>query len=777
MFRKYQTWIVILFLSLSQSIFAQNDAALRTQSNEGMWLPLKANALNYEEMSKMGFELPKEKLYNEDAPSLEDGIVKLDGGSCSAEIISPQGLVLTNHHCAYDAIASLSTEENDLLTDGFWSASMEDELPIEGSTAGFLVHSEEVTSQLLDENGELVSDFEEKIKEITEKATEGTDYEAEVEEMFHGSEYYLFVYEVFKDVRLVGAPPSSIGKFGGDTDNWMWPRHTGDFSLLRVYAGPDNKPAEYSPDNKPYKPAHYFPISLRGVDEFDYAMIMGYPGSTSRYLTSTEIKLALNRTNLDQSHLLGLKARVMKEAMDKDDAVRIALASDYASLMNYYKYLIGQTTMMKRYDVPGEKEEEEKEFQNWVAADEERKEKYGNVLKKIAELHDGIEETDQFMTYFNFSLSQTQSLNLAYKSLGLLNAPAGEEEMVALLDETKEMADEHFESFYYDIDKEVFTAYALSLFESVPQDLHPNVFASILAPPPPPPVVEEVTPVEEPEKPKKKKKKRKKRKKKNAEPEPEPVVVAEAKPEPPVIEQLSDEEKIVRWAEVAYMNSIFTDKGRYEAFLESPSPQAMQQDPIMRYLFGLAIPYQTQVLARASAFDEQIEPLSKTYVQGLREMHSDKKFYPDANSTMRISYGRVLAYEPRDGVFYDYFTTIDGVMEKEDPDSDEFMVEPKLKELWAKKDFGRYADDEGNLVTCFLTNNDITGGNSGSPVLNNRGELIGVAFDGNWESMASDIHIFPQFNRTISVDIRYVLFVIDKFAGATRLIEEMTIVE
>ena len=777
MFRRYLTWVVILFLGFSQTLLAQDNAALRTQSNEGMWLPLKANKLNYEDMSKMGFELPKEKLYNEEAPSLEDGIVKLDGGSCSAEIISPQGLVLTNHHCAYDAIASLSSEDNDLLTDGFWSKSMEDELPIEGSTAAFLVHSEEVTAQLLDANGELADNFEEKINELTEKATEGTHYEAEIEQMFHGSEYYLFVYEVFKDVRLVGAPPSSIGKFGGDTDNWMWPRHTGDFSLLRVYAGPDNKPAEYSADNKPYKPVHYFPISLKGVDEFDYAMIMGYPGSTSRYLTSTEIKLALNRTNLDQSHLLGLKGRIMKEAMDQDDAVRIALASDYASLMNYYKYLIGQTTMMNRYDVPGEKEEEENGFLNWVAKDEKRKEKYGTVLQDIAKIHDGIEETDQFMTYFNFSLSQVQSLNLAYKSLSLLNAPAGEEEMVALLEETKEMSDEHFKTFYYDIDKDVFTAFALSLFENVPEDLHPNVFASILAPPPPPPVIEEVAPVEEPEKPKKKKKKRRKKKNKKAEPAPEPVTITEVMPEPPVVEELSDEEKIARWVEVAYLNSIFTDKGRYEAFLESPSPQGLQQDPIMRYLFGLAIPYQTKVLATASAFDEELEPLSQTYIQGLREMKSDKSFYPDANSTMRISYGRVLAYEPRDGVFYDYYTTIDGVMEKEDPESDEFMVEPKLKELWMKEDFGRYANDEGELVTCFLTNNDITGGNSGSPVLNSRGELIGVAFDGNWESMASDIHIFPQFNRTISVDIRYVLFVIDKLAGATRLIEEMTIVE
>ena len=783
MFQKIVGWIVVLGIMLAPVVgSAQNAAALRTQSNEGMWLPLKANELNYEEMKAMGFELPKEKLYNESDPSLEDAVVKLNGGSCTAEIISDQSLVLTNHHCAYDAIASLSSEDNDLLTDGFWAESMEDELPIEGGTAAFLVYSKEVTDQLLDEDGKPVEDMEAKMEEIISEASEGNDYQVEVEEMFHGSEYYLFVYEVYTDVRLVGAPPSSIGKFGGDTDNWMWPRHTGDFSLLRVYAGPDNKPADYSEDNKPYKPKHHFPVSLKGVDEFDFAMIMGYPGSTSRYLTASAIELALKRTNIDQSHLLGMKGKIMKAAMDKDDATRIALASDYASLMNYYKYLIGQTTMMNRYKVPDAKRAEEKEFQEWANANEERKENYGSVLEEIAEIHKGYDDVDQFMTYFNFTLSQTDALNLAYHSLSLMGAQGDEEAMKPIVEDLQDKAEDHFKTFYYDIDLKTFTAFAVSFYEEVNEEFRPGIFESILAPPPPPVIEEKPEPTPEPEEPMDKKKKKKKKKKKNKK-----EAVAEVADEAPVLEvkevpkikmpELSPQEKIKRWAEVAYMNSIFTDKERYGQFLETPSLEVMQQDPLMRYLFGMAITYNTQAAAAAANFSSKIEPLRKSYIQGRREMHPDEAFYPDANSTMRLTYGRVLAYEPRDGVFYDYYTTLDGVMEKEDPDSEEFIVPGKLRKLWEKKDFGQYANEDGELVTCILTNNDITGGNSGSALLNGNGELIGVAFDGNWESMASDIHIFPQFNRTISVDIRYVLFVIDKMAGAKRLIDEMTIVK
>ncbi|GAB4409216.1 MAG: S46 family peptidase [Bacteroidia bacterium] len=706
--------------------------------------------MNYTDMQALGCELSADMIYNEDQPSVEDGIVRLNGGQCTAEMISAQGLMLTNHHCAYDAIASLSSETNDLLTDGFWSASMEEELPIEGATAAFLIRSENIT-QMVEGRGELNPfEIEELLDSIATAAVAGTGYDAEAKPMFHGGEYYLFVYEVYRDVRLVGAPPSAIGKFGYDQDNWMWPRHTGDFSLLRVYAGPDNKPATYSPDNKPYQPKHFFPISLGGVDSADFAMILGYPGSTERYLTSAAVKMALENSNLHKIKIMGAQTDIMKAAMDQSDAVRIKLASNYASLMNSYKYFIGQTTMLERYDIAGKKAEEEMAYQAWVDADPDRQEKYGTVLKDIARLHDLYVTTDKFMNYLLYGMLSPDAMGFSYAQLNGLQSAlnAGDEEMLAAtIEEVQAEMGEHFDNFVYEVDRDVFAATLVLFYQEIPASLHPPMLKQIAE--------GEVADVAEDGGKKKKKKK---------------------KPMPEMV-QLSPEERIRQWAVQAYSTSYATSRERLEALLANPQPKALDNDPLLNFVSDALGFYRDRVALSYYTFDFQVEALSKTYIQGLKEKHPEKKFYPDANSTMRLTYGRVLPYEPRDAVTYDYYTTIEGIMEKDSPTDPDFFVPEKLRALYQARDYGRYAAPDGGMRVCFLTTNDITGGNSGSPVLNARGELVGCAFDGNWEAMAGDIYVFPNLNRTIAVDARYVLFIIEKYAGATRLIEEMKIVE
>lgn len=760
-----------VYMMLVPGLIAQNSSA---QPNyEGMWLPLKLKDLNSEDIKEEGCEVPVEQIYNEEAASLEDAILRLDGGKCTGEIISGKGLVLTNHHCAYDYIANLSTPENDLLTNGFWAKSQEEELPIEGAYVSFLKHSEDVTEIVQAEFAKIGANpflEEEILDSIAAAATEGTDLEAEVKEMFHGAEYYLFVYESYRDIRLVGAPPVSIGKFGRDQDNWMWPRHTGDFAMIRIYADANNGPAKYAEDNQPYKPEHFFPISLDGVEEGDYAMIMGYPGTTSRYLTSSAINLTLNQTNLDQINLMGQQARIMKGAMDQDDGVRIKLASDYSSLMNQYKYLIGQTTMLDRYDIVGERQKEEEIFQSWADSSPDRQEKYGSVLADLADLHEIHVGADKFYSYMVYNALAPQASGFAYQTLMDLEGAleSGEQEQIdeSVKKARKEMKS-HFKHFVKEVDEQVFATMFMTYYNDLPDVLYPSTYTDILqptpvAPPPPEPVVEE--------QPKKKKKKRRKKGKKA---EPEPVVITDL---PQTEPEKSVEQKILEFTQNAYATSIATDEERFKAFLDNPDLATLQDDPILYYVGGIMDFYYDRVAYSKISFEYQTNSLRKAYIEGQREQFPDKTFYPDANSTMRVTYGQVWSYQPKDGVIYDYQTTLDGVAEKYNPDDPDYYVDPKLLELFEKQDFGRYSDND-EMPVCFLTTNDITGGNSGSPVLNSKGELIGCAFDGNWESMTGDIYIFPQFSRTICVDARYVLFVVDKFAGASYLLDEMKIVQ
>lgn len=713
----------LLVFSLLFSLLLPFASFAQQRGTEGMWLPVNVKNLNYKDMKTMGFKLGPDEVYSNDKSSLKDVIVRLNGGMCTCEIISSQGLMLSNHHCAYDGVASLSTVERDFLTDGFWAKSLAEEIPIPGAYISLLVKSEDVTEQIVGKDKSVIdpTTIEQNKQAVIKKYTEGTNYTAQVKDMFGGLEYYVMLYEDYKDIRLVGVPPSSIGKFGGDTDNWMWPRHTGDFSMMRIYADKDNKPAEYSKDNVPFKPKKWLPISLKGVKDGDYTMIMGYPGNTTRYLTSRQIQFALDQTNNDRYGLMDQKLKIMKKYMDKNDTIRIGMAADYASLANYWKYIEGQNTMLKRHKVADIKAKEEAEYKKWAKG-----KKYETVLDDIAKLHEGYNNTDKFVSYLNFGIFGPKASVMASQFNRMLMSweakPDDKDLATKAIEKMKPALEEQEKEFFPIVDKDIMAASILSFIRDIPKDMQPEIFGKIM----------------------------------------------EGK-------GANDEEKVRLWVNNAYATSIVTNRANMKGFFERPALEILQNDPLVSLVNGTIKFFRKNVAPSYALTEQQIDNLSKLYIEGLREMHKNKKFYPDANSSMRVTYGKVASYYPRDGVFYDYYTTLDGVIEKEDNTNDEFKVPAKLHQLWERKDFGQYALPNGKMPVCFLTTNDITGGNSGSPVINGNGEIIGCAFDGNWEAMAGDIYVFPNYNRTIAVDIRYVLFVVEKFAGATNIIKELEI--
>jgi hypothetical protein len=722
---------IILCIGLGSNVFA----------DEGMWLPLHVERLNYVDMDKMGLQLTADEIYSINHSSLKDAIVNLGGGFCTGEIISDEGLLLTNHHCGYDFIQGHSTVENDILTNGFWAKTKEDELPNEGLFVQFLVRIEDVTKDVLKKVKDKMSEAERNevietaIGEITEKAKGTSHYEVKVKSFYEGNEFYLFVYETFRDVRLVGTPPESIGKFGGDTDNWMWPRHTGDFSLFRVYSAPDGKPAEYAPENIPLKPRHHLPVSLDGVQENDFAMVFGYPGSTSRYMTSFGVKLAIEKTNPARVMIRGKKLEIMKKHMDADPATRLAYASTYASVSNYWKYFIGQTRGLQNLDVYSKKVAIEKELSDWVSARKSRINQYGNPVQEIASAYDKVEEyTIPFYYHYEAGFG-IEFVKEFYRLSSLKKALEGkdnEEELNGLIEKTKASASRFFKDYRARIDHEIFVAMAEHFLNDLDTAFVPEAFLA-------------ANPVGEGQ---------------------EPFFDGF---------EASRKMDIEALANYVFDNSILVDKEKMRTFLEDPSAGVLENDPGYKVAESVYDSYKELSAKRGEAMGE-LEKGRRNFIAGLREMNDNKKYYPDANSTMRLTYGKVLSYDARDAVHFHYLTTLKGVMEKEDPANPEFIVHPRLKELYEKRDFGPYGED-GNLYVGFLTNNDITGGNSGSPVINGNGQLIGTAFDGNWEAMSGDIAFEPELQRCISVDIRYVLFVIDKFAGAGHLVDEMTIIK
>ncbi|WP_237144320.1 S46 family peptidase [Pontibacter pamirensis] len=712
---------------LSLLLLVSLNVPFTAKADEGMWLPMLIKRLNYTDMQKQGLQLTAEEIYSVNNSSLKDAIVQF-GGFCTGEFISPEGLLLTNHHCGFGAIQSHSTTEHDYLTDGFWATSKDQELPNEGLYVDILHHMDDVTAKVLEgidnntpeeQRARLVA---ERTQALAKEASENGKYVTYVRDFFNGNEFYLFVYNRYNDVRLVGAPPSSIGKFGGDTDNWMWPRHTGDFSMFRVYMAPDGSPAAYAQNNVPYQPKHHLPINIGDKEPGDFSMVFGFPGRTKRFMTSHGLKLEVNQLNKSRIKLREQKLGLWKEDMDKDPATRIKYASKYASTANYYKYSIGQNEGIKRMRTIEGKIVDEDKFQNWANADATRKATFGNVLSEINDAYTNIEKYNLGTVYLNEAVLGVESLLMAYRLSPLYNTlksgnPAAVQKAV---EDVMPRVESHFKDYNAPSDKKVFAALMKNYYEDIPKEQQPEEFKKLVS------------------------------------------------------KYEGDFQKL---ADYVYNNSIVVSEQKTREFLDNPTQKKLENDPAFQIVNAIINNYRSNISPKLAESNAKLDKANRLYVAGLRQMNPDKVFYPDANSTLRLSYGAVKDYSPQDGVVYNYYTTLDGVMAKEDPNNEEFVVPAKLKQLYQAKDYGRYANSKGELVTDFITDNDITGGNSGSPVINGRGELIGLAFDGNWEAMTGDLVYDPAYKRTINMDSRYLLFLIDKFAGAQNLINEMTIVD
>jgi hypothetical protein len=707
---------VMLFSMLPASLLA----------NEGMWLVSLLNRMNEAEMKGLGLNLTKEEIYSINTASLKDAIVRLNYGQCTGEVVSDKGLIFTNHHCGYDAIQTLSTVENNLLLDGFCAKSFAEELPIENFKISFLVRIDDVTKDMLSVVNDGMSEADRdkalaaKSKELSAANTNNGMYEVEVKSFFYGNEYYMMVYQTFSDIRLVGNPPESVGKFGGDTDNWMWPRHTGDFSMLRIYADKNNQPAAYSKDNVPFKPKHFLPVNIEGVSEGDFTMIMGFPGRTSRYLTSYGIEQAVETRNPALIECLGTKLESWKSVMDKDARVRLMYAAKYASTANGWKYYIGQTRGLKRLDVKSDKAKIEVNFTKWLNGNGTTKSKYGETLKSIQDYYN---EWDPYVKASTYS----SLCGIGGAEFMAFSADMGEaiKQILAETDETKRKEglaslqadiDAHFKEYDAETDKVVFVNLTVLYRGRITADR-------------------------------------------------------------PTWHAMLDEKykgSAMAYANKLFETSVFVNKDRLMKFLEKPSAKVIDKD--LAYIAASSASSHAMNF-RSLNPQQKFNKGMRQYVAGLREMSPDKAFAPDANSTMRVTYGIVDDYKAADAVHYDYYTTAAGIMEKRDNSNPEFVVPDKLAELITKKDFGRYANEKGELPACFIHNLDITGGNSGSPVIDGDGNIVGIAFDGNWEAMSGDIAFEPELQRTISVDIRYVLFVVEKLMGGKNIVDELKYVK
>ncbi len=699
----------------------------RVLADEGMWLPFLLKQLNESDMKKNGCKLSAKDIYDVNNASLKDAIVHF-GGGCTAEIISDKGLLLTNHHCGYSYVANHSSVDKDYLTQGFWAMNQSEEKTNPGLTATIIQRINDVTAQI---NAGVTDKLSEKqrdsvqqanSKQLIDAATKGTKFEAFVRPFFYGNQYILFVTLTYKDVRLVGSPPSFIGKFGGDTDNWVWPRHTGDFSVFRIYADKNNEPAEYSPDNVPYKPKKSLTISLKGVNEGDFTMVYGFPGRTQEYLFSDAVDITMNQSDPDRVALRDKRLTIMNRFMKANDTTRIAYASNYASIANYWKKWMGEMQGLKKFDAVNKKKEFEKKFLELLSSDPAEKEKFSTVFNEFHAL------------YADYKVYQKQNDYLMECLLGI-NAFTAARAVEKLITTVKkypvESAPKEMGRYYPDIEK-FFKGYNKAMDKSICRTMLEAYAQGV-----------------------------------------------EKKLRVPAIDSLftANQNNYDVITDKIYNESVFVNKDKYLSALKSGDVKALETDIAYRLWKSIAAYYGTNVTPQSSAIDGKLLALYKQYVDKLTKVYKDKKFYPDANSTLRVAYGKVKPYKPRDGVVYTHFTTLDGMMEKEDPNNDDFIVFPKLKELHAKKDYGRFADKDGSLHISFIASNHTTGGNSGSPVLNAKGELIGTNYDRVWEGTMSDIMFNPEICRNIILDVHYTLFVIEKYAGAGYLINEMKIVQ
>ena len=693
------------------------------KADEGMWLPQLLKKYNIEEMRKAGFKLTAEDIYSVNQACLKDAVVGLgrEGSPfhhfCTGELISDKGLMVTNHHCGFGAIQQHSSLEHNYLKDGFWAMSMDAELANPGITASFLVKIEDVTKQVLKIKRKYkdAKKIKKKINKIIKKAVKGTNYQASIKSYFAGNQYFMSVYKIYKDVRLVGAPPSAIGKFGGDTDNWTWPRHTGDFSMFRIYADSNNEPASYSKDNQPLKPKKSFKISLKGVKANDFTMVFGYPGTTKEYLTSHAIKQVVEIENPEKIEIRTKKLNIINKAMNSSELLRIKYAAKAAGVANSWKRWIGEIKGLNRFNTIEEKQQLENKFAIWAKGDEKRAEKYGNVIPQMAKLYAEKEKYAYAYSYaVEAGLRGAEMISFARKINAGLSAKKNADNTKAIA-----YAKAFFKDFDLDTDKEIFTSLISLYIKKSSDDFLPEELKALRG------------------------------------------------------------TDIKAFADKIYADSKFTTLESTVSFIENYNKEKqaeLENDPIVKIASSIVKNFRQNIAPKYYEIDDKVAELQKNWLAGLMEMEADKTFYADANSTFRVAYGHIKGYSPRDAVQFNHYTTLEGIMEKDNPNIYDYDVPAKLRELYKTKNYGKYTQD-GQVPVCFVANNHTTGGNSGSPVLNGNGELIGLNFDRAWEGVMSDMKYDPEICRNIALDIRYVLFIVDKYAGATHLIEEMNIVE
>ncbi|WP_430825180.1 S46 family peptidase [Carboxylicivirga sp. N1Y90] len=712
------------------SIIALTIIQIQSRADEGMWIPMLLQKYNIEQMQEMGFKLTAEDVYSVNQACLKDAVV-IFGRGCTGELISDKGLIVTNHHCGYGQIQYHSSVENDYLTNGFWAMSQEEELVNPGLSVTFLKRMDDVTDAVLEGTTEGMEDKERNkviaanIKAIKEEAVKDTHYKAVLKPFFHGNQYFLFVNEIYKDVRLVGAPPSAIGKFGGDTDNWMWPRHTGDFSMFRIYADKDNKPAEYSADNVPYKPGKHFSVSMKGVQEGDFTMVFGYPGSTYQYVPSYHLEMLTETVNPKLIDVRTEKLNIMNRYQEADPAVRIKYAAKNARISNSWKRWIGENRGLEILDAINKKQKQEEAFVKWAKV---KAPEYVDLLSKYKSIYKDYANYNLTYGYYRemirsngmelvYLASQMEALKAIYEG-----EEVNEDAANAVKAKLVERAERFFKDYYKPLDKEI-SAQLLGMYASnIDKAFQPEIYTLINS---------------------------------------------------------KYKGNVEKYVDYLYKKSIFDDKDLVLDFINnfsSKSIKALEKDPAYVLNNSFETVYTDKVYPQLNKYRSELAVLNKDYMAAQMKFESDKVFYPDANFTLRVSYGQVKGYTARDAVYYKHSTSLEGIMEKDNPDIYDYRVPAKLKELYKNKDYGRYEVD-GSVPVCFAATNHTTGGNSGSPVLNAEGHLIGINFDRAWEGVMSDLMFNPDQCRNISLDIRYVLFIVDKFAGAGYLLDEMTIVE
>jgi hypothetical protein len=706
--------LVVLVIGLANVNFA----------DEGMWIPLLLEKYNIEDMQSRGFKLSAEDIYSINQDCLMDAVV-IFGRGCTGEVVSDKGLLLTNHHCGYGAIQKHSSIENDYLTEGFWAMNMKEELPNENLSVKFLKSIEDVTEKVLkDVSDDLTEDVRQEIIKtnidtLKKLSTADTHYSAVIKPFFYGNQYYMFIYEEYKDIRLVGAPPSAIGKFGGDTDNWMFPRHTGDFSIFRIYADKDNKPAEYSDENVPYKPKRFLPISVKGINEGDFTWVMGYPGSTQEYLISDAIEQIANVRNPNRIEVRDARLEVMNKYADMNDTIRIKYASKNAGASNSWKRWKGEIVGLERLKTVEKKKALEAKFQNWAKLNS--KTEYYKIIPQLSELYSEIEEYAIAYDYWRESIRSIEVIRFASmfdKVIKTIKDEGSEEDLEKELKKLQSELDKFYKDYVQDIDQEIFMKLVPMYYNKVNSTYKPNV-------------------------------------------------------------QGLNIDEISEFADNLYTESLFLNQSKCNSLVQDfnkETVKVVENDPCYKFYKSFADIYKNEVKPKYDSLNHETKRLYRAYLKGLQEMNSDKIYYPDANFTMRVSYGNVAGFSPRDGVDYKYYTTIDGVIEKDNPQIYDYDVPQKLKDIYKAKDFGIYQQD-GSVPVCFIATNHTTGGNSGSPVLDAEGNLIGLNFDRAWDGIMSDMMFDPERSRNVTLDIRYLLFIVDKFAGAGHLVDEMRIIK